>query len=219
VPQSQPQGSWTTWETFCREEARETASAFLEKVRRFKSWNAQAREVHDSVFTNEFSAAFLEESSVLMAASGQRNGGSNFAASLPANVHGGLNTGPSSNHRDASRSHTSGGRKSWWSGLLKWTKSRRSRDRSSSGSSVSSANSSNRVSSTLGSSSRHKRRNIRAVKETNSVQLLNLSEQESEDSLRWSLCRLVLVEQQDNYQIEIFSPPKVGRCWGRVLVG
>ena len=210
LPQPQPQGSWTTWETFCREEARETASTFIEKVRRFKSWNAQAREVHDSVFTNEFSAAFLEESSVLMAASGQRNGGSSFAASLPANVHGGLNTGPGSNHRDPSRSHTSGGPKSWWSGLLKWTKSRRARDRSSSGSSVSSAtSSSNRISTTLGSSGRHRRRNIRVIKETNGVQLLNLNEQESEDTLQWSLCRLVLVEQQENYQIEIFSPPKV----------
>lgn len=202
-PQSRPQNSWT-WESFCREEARETASAFIEKVRRFKSWNAQAREVHDTVFTNEFSAAFLEESSVLMA-SGERNGGSTFTASLPASVHGGLNTGDGSNQRET-KNHTSSGPKSWWSGLLKWSKSRRARDRSSSGSSASSSNS-NRL--TVGGSTRHRRRNIRVVKETGTVQLLNLNEQENQDVMSWNLCRLVLVVQQDNYQLEIYTPPKV----------
>ncbi len=212
LPQSQPQSSWT-WENFCREEARQAATTFIDKVRRFKSWNVQARGVHDSVFTNEFSAAFLEESSELMA-SGRTNGGSTFTTSLPASVHGGLNTRPDSNRREPTDNHTStaaaSGPKSWWNGLLKWTKVRRGRDRSSSGSSVSSSNS-NRVSNSLGSSTRHRRRNVRVIKETSNVQLLNLNEQEDQDVMRWNLCRLVLGEQQDNYQLEIYSPPKV-RC-------
>lgn len=48
------------------------------------------------------------------------------------------------------------------------------------------------------------------MKETPLVQLLNLSE--SEDGMEWNPCKLMLVEQQENYQIEIYCPPKVSVC-------
>ena len=51
-----------TWERFCREQARESATKFFDKVRRFKERNPSTSDIHDSVFANEFSAAFLEES-------------------------------------------------------------------------------------------------------------------------------------------------------------
>lgn len=215
-PQTQPQHNQWTWERFCREEAREAASAFLERVRRFKSRHASAKDVHDSTFTNEFSAAFLEESSLLMANQGETvvpstNGGATFTTSLPPEIHSRVGNGQV-NHRDTSRRRPAKSGKSWWNGLFKWSsKARRSRERRSSGSSTNSgsalSNSTNRIQSTGSTKQKKKRRGIRVVKETPLVQLLNLSE--SEDGMEWSPCKLMLVEQQENYQIEIYCPPKV----------
>lgn len=212
-PQSQPQPNQWTWERFCREEAREAASAFLERVRRFKSRHATARDVHDSTFTNEFSAAFLEESSILMANGGETipttNGGATFTTSLPSDIHSRVGNNHVSN-RESNRRRTtknsSPSKSSWWNGLFKWSKSKRSSsERHSSGSSSSTSGSTSRIQSV--GSTKQKKRDIRVVKETLLVQLLNLSE--SEDGMEWSPCKLMLVEQQENYQIEIYCPPKV----------
>ena len=217
-PQAQPQHSQWTWERFCREEAREAASAFLERVRRFKGRQAAARDVHDSTFTNEFSAAFLEESSILMANVGETtlpttNGGATFTTSLPSDLHNRVEA--TGTRRRATAKTSSPSKSSWWSGLFKWPKSKRSsRERGSSNSSsssttasTSSPSSASRIQSTGSTKQKRKQRGIRVVKETPIVQLLNLSE--SDEGADWSTCKLMLVEQQENYQLEIYSPPKV----------
>lgn len=218
-PQTQPhQPQQRTWERFCREEAREAASAFLERVRRFKSRHASARDVHDSTFTNEFSAAFLEESSVLMASEGETilpTTSAPFTTSLPADVSRGVGN---ARGRDTSRgtsrrkaSKTGSGKSSWWSNLFKWKS--KSRERSSSGSSTSSTAGAPGPSRLHGSTKQKKRRGIRVVKETAVVQLLNLSnESEGTEDANWNACKLTLVEQQENYQLEIYSPPRVSIC-------
>lgn len=223
-PQAQPQASQSwTWESFCREEAREAASTFLERVRRFKARHAAAMDVHDSTFTNEFSAAFLEESSILLArelegdtilptttSSSTVTNGSTFTTSLPANIHsrvggsGQLGREVENNRRQANSRSTSS-KSSWWSGLFKWSsKSKRSRERQTSENS----SSSDSVVIPNRGSTKQKKRGIKIVKETATVQLLNLSEEDGE-GMNWSPCRLMLVEQQQNYQIEIYCPPRV----------
>ena len=208
-PQAQPRNQWS-WERFCREEAKESASAFLERVRRFKSRHVTARDVHDSTFTNEFSAAFLEESSLLMASGGDgellsallATNENTLTTSLPAGSHANRD---SANRKDTNNNRTMGG-KSWWSGLLEWSKSKRAKEMPSNSSNVSCTNSSRL---NAGVCNRQRKRNIRILKETASVQLLDLNEQEDKDEMSWSHCKLVLVDQQDHYQIEIYSPPKV----------
>ena len=199
---SQPQQSQRTWEHFCREEAREAASAFLERVRRFKSRHTTARDVHDSTFTNEFSAAFLEESTLLMASGGTLSP-TNPTGSLPGELHGRVGRS-----RETARQRGDSKKTSWWSGLFKLSKSKRSKERHSSESSTSSVNSASSNRLQHGGSTRQKRKGIRVVKETVLVQLLNLSECDI-DEASWSTCKLMLVEQQGNYQIEIYCPPKV----------
>ena len=228
-PQAQPQANqpWT-WESFCREEAREAASTFLERVRRFKARHSAARDVHDSTFTNEFSAAFLEESSILMAREGDPTttstvtNGATFTTSLPASIHSrvvgnGQGRELEGNRRQANNVRSTSGKSSWWSGLFKWSsKSKRSRERQSS---ENSSSSNSPVISSRGST-RQKKRGIKIVKETATVQLLNLSDEDGE-GMNWSSCRLMLVEQQENYQIEIYCPPRVSGRWlceSRVLV-
>lgn len=200
-PQAQPQHNQWTWERFCREEAREAASAFLERVRRFKSRQAAARDVHDSTFTNEFSAAFLEESSIIMAQEAETSilNGATLTTSLPANIHGRAGS------RETTRRRPNKSSKSWFNGLFKWSKSKRSRERHSSTSSHS--GSSSRVQPQ--GSTKQKKRGIKVVMETSLVLLLNLSEGEDKDEMNWNPCKLMLVEQQENYQIEIYCPPKV----------
>ncbi len=206
-PQAQPhQPQLRTWERFCREEAREAASAFLERVRRFKSRHASARDVHDSTFTNEFSAAFLEESSVIMASEGETvlpTTSGAFTTSLPADINNRIGTS-----RQKGSKSSSG--KSWWSGLFKWKS--KSRERHSSGSSTSSTTGGSGPTqlTSMGSTKQKKRRSIRVVKETAVVQLLNLSSEcEDGDDMNWSSCKLMLVVQQENYQLEIYTPPRV----------
>jgi hypothetical protein len=217
-PQAQPQANQRTWEIFCREEAREAASAFLERVRRFKARHAAAIDVHDSTFTNEFSAAFLEESSILMASGGETvlpttlSNGATFTRSLPSDNRSRVNGREPEGNRQSEGRSMSSGKSSWWSGLFKWpSKSKRSRERHSRESS-SSSNSLAVPSRPHGGSAKQKKRGIRVVKETAVVQLLNLSEGDDGDGLNWSPCKLMLVQQQENYQIEIYSPPKVSPC-------
>lgn len=217
-PQSQPQHNQWTWERFCREEAREAASAFLERVRRFKGRHATARDVHDSTFTNEFSAAFLEESSILMASEGETilpTTNNSFTTSLPSDIHTRVRSRDTGRRRTTKQGSPS--KSSWWNGLFKWSKSKRTprEERDSGASGASGGGSNNRIQSS-GSTKQKRKRGIRVVKETPLVQLLNLSE--SEDGVDWSLCRLMLVEQQDNYQIEIYCPPKVSARWIFVLL-
>ena len=201
-PQERPQPNQWTWEHFCREEARESASAFLERVRGFKSRHASARDVHDSTFTNEFSAAFLEESSILMASESETTlPTTNGASSLPAHVRGRVGNG----RRETVKKQKSSSSKSWWNGLFKWA-GKSKRERHSSGSSTSNSSQAPASNSRMGSTKR-KRRGIRVVKETSTVQLLNLNEECEE--MTWNPCKLMLVEQQENYQIEIYCPPRV----------
>ena len=197
-PQVQPQNQWS-WELFCREEARESATAFLERVRRFKSSHATAREVHDSTFTNEFSAAFLEESSLIMSGCDRTltpvSAANPLTSSLPAICHSESGSSESPDRKGSRLRAVTGGGK-WWSGLFEWSKSKRTKEITSNGSSLS------------GTGGNRQKKKV--LKETATVQLLNLNEQENRDVMRWSPCKLVLVEQQDyHYQLEIYAPPKV----------
>lgn len=217
-PQAPPLANQWTWERFCREEAREAASAFLDRVMRFKARHAAAMDVHDSTFTNEFSAAFLEESSILMASVGDTilpttttASGATFTTSLPADIRsrvGSNNSGPVGGSGEENSRHK--GKSSWWSGLFKWSnKSKRSRAKGSRHSSGSSTSSNAQSVPSRMHSTKQKKRGIRVVKETATVQLLNLSECDDRDGMNWSPCRLTLVQQQENYQVEIYTPPRV----------
>ena len=189
-----------SWENFCREEAREAASAFLDRVRRYKSRNTGARDVHDSTFTNEFSAAFLEESSVLMAsgdhAENRSHSNSNgYASMLVRSMPSPVRLG----HEDSATSikstgSSSRGSKAWWSNLFKWPKGRRERR-------------SGNLNSSSGSSARAISPQRKVVVKEGTVQLLDFS-----DALNWNQCKLMLSEVQGNHQVEVFCPPKVCVC-------
>lgn len=197
-----------SWERFCREEARQAASSFLERVKRFKSRNAAARDVHDSTFTNEFSAAFLEESSVLMASgdverscpvNGQAQSRSFFSRSISTRSERSTfarNESKTSVKSGSSGSGGGGGKKTWWSQIFKWSKSKRRNN--------SSLNSSGEYGSRMNGGSSAQRRRVIL---DGSVQLLDLNE--TAGPLLWTPCKLVLAEAQGNFQVEIFIPPKV----------
>ena len=186
-----------SWESFCREEAKQWASAFLDGVRRFKIKNALARDVHDSTFTNEFSAAFLEESSILMA-SGNGIAHSNdhsrhFTTSLPSTQARSTRI----DHQESStpRKTTSKAR-SWLSHLFKWPKSQRTRGTSAA--SVSSNTGQVRATNT----------NTKVLKE-GMVQMLNMNADDSSSSSAWQQCNLMLLEDRGNHQLKVYCPPKV----------
>ncbi len=179
----------SSWETFCREEAKQWASAFLERVRSFKLGNSVTTGVHDSAFTNEFSAAFLEETSILLSVGNrmQSNGeATGLATSLPTASTQSINSSP-----DVSSSRKSS-KKSWFSHLFKWSKSQRTqRTRRSNTASVRFRRTTNAINDDL-------------------VRMLNMN---AEDSMSaWQSCRLVLLEENGNHQLEVYSPPKVSVC-------
>lgn len=192
-----------SWERFCREEARQAASSFLERVKRFKSRNVAARDVHDSTFTNEFSAAFLEESSVIMA-SGDAQLGCAINGQAQSNAYYRPNDSTRSDtfariesktSIKSSSSSSSGGKKAWWSHIFKWPKSKR-RNQNSRG-----------LISSGEYGSRPSGNTQRRVILDGQLQLLDLSE--TVGPLLWTPCKLVLAEVQSNFQVEIFIPPKV----------
>lgn len=184
----------SSWESFCREEAKQWASAFLDRVRRFKLRNAMARDVHDSTFTNEFSAAFLEESSLLMANENSHSGNSRLQAltmSMPSNdAH---STMVGRREISSSRKATSKA-KSWWSHLFKWPRTRRT-----SGASAGSSSS---------GQSKAARTSTNVLKD-GAVQMLNMNADNSTSSSAWQQCNLVLLEDHGNPQLKVYSPPKV----------
>ena len=224
-----------SWEHFCREEARQAACSFLERVKRFKSRNASARDVHDSTFTNEFSAAFLEESSVLMASGdahfqpscgavrmngqlSQSHAGFpiNRSASTRAGVGGRSRTIVRDESKTSVKSSSSGGKKAWWSNIFKWSKSKRDR-RSNNGGGAGLSSSGEYLSpnSSRSNSSSHQQWRRRVILD-GQVQLLDLNE--TEGPLQWTQCKLVLAEAQGHHQVEIFMPPKVREASERASV-
>ncbi len=224
-----------SWEHFCREEARQAACSFLERVKRFKSRNASARDVHDSTFTNEFSAAFLEESSMLMASgdtqlqasslalscgavrmNGQpQSRGSPFSRSASTRVgHGAGRAGGGAGRefvRQESKASvkSSSGKKAWWSNIFKWSKSKRDR-RNNGRPGLSSSGEYLSPSSSRSNSGSNNQQGRRRVILDGQVQLLDLNE--TEGPLQWTQCKLVLAEAQGHHQVEIFMPPKVSVC-------
>ncbi len=178
----------SAWETFCREEARQWASAFLERVRSFKLRNTVASGVHDSTFTNEFSAAFLEESSLLLQ--------SNTNGMLSNGDPRGITTSLSSTRSESVEaslppevsSPRKANKKSWFSHLFKWSKSR------------------SRTSGASTSRQARQRRNTNVFKDE-LVRMLNLNADESTSA--WQSCRLALLEDNGNPQLEIYCPSKV----------
>lgn len=165
--------------------------------------NPIARGVHDSTFTNEFSAAFLEESSVLMTSTTSTNGvlphsnggSSQLTSSLPSSdSHITIST-PSTSSEASPSSRKSGNSKakSWISHLFKWSKSQRGRR--------SGPSSSSRQGRT--------RRNTEMVKE-DLVRMLNMNADDSLSVCAWQQCRLALLKENANHQLEVYSPPKVG---------
>lgn len=189
-----------SWESFCREEAKQWASAFLDRVRRFKLRNALARNVHDSTFTNEFSAAFLEESSILMANdnandmvyTNDRPG--HFTTSLPSTQA--LSTRANRQESSTPRKTTSKAR-SWLSHLFKWPKSQRARRTSAAS-----------VTSNTPGQGRTTRANTNVLKE-GTVQMLNMNADDSSSSSAWQQCNLMLLEDRGNHQLKVYCPPKV----------
>lgn len=208
-----------SWEHFCREEARQAACSFLERVKRFKSRNASARDVHDSTFTNEFSAAFLEESSVLMASgdthlqacgavrmNGQsQSHGFSMNRSASTRAGGRSRTYVREESKTSVKSSSNGGKKAWWSNIFKWSKSKRDR-RNNGGAGLSSSGEYLSPSSSRSSSSSHQQGRRRVILD-GQVQLLDLNE--TEGPLQWTPCKLVLAEAQGHHQVEMFMPPKV----------
>ena len=196
-----------SWERFCREEARQAASSFLDRVKRYKTRNSAARDVHDSTFTNEFSAAFLEESSVLMASgnvqmracsNGQAQSRSFFSRSVSTRS----DRGTFARHESKASiksggSSSSGSKKNWWSHIFKWPKSKR-RNNNNGLNSSGEYESGSRLNGAT-----HKRRVIL----DGHLQLLDLNE--TVGPLLWTPCKLVLAEAQGHFQVEIFIPPKV----------
>ena len=205
-----------SWEHFCREEARQAACSFLERVKRFKSRNASARDVHDSTFTNEFSAAFLEESSVLMASGDTQlqacavtmNGQSQshgFSINRSASTRAGRGSRTYVREESKASVKSSSGKKAWWSNIFKWSKSKRDR-RNNGGAGLSSSGEYLSPSSSRSNSSSNQQRRRRVILD-GQVQLLDLNE--TEGPLQWTQCKLVLAEAQGHHQVEIFMPPKV----------
>ena len=163
--------SRSVWERFCREEAREVALTFLDKVRRFKGRHPSVGEVHDTVFTNEFSAAFLEETAILMA----EGGGDSV-----------VDGSQRQEQRSTGRETRTRGR--WWNNIFKWPKLSRGR-------------------STEAQSQR-----TRPVVMEGVLQMLNLADPMQVTT--WQCCKLCLLDEQGNYQLEVFTPPKVSRGEG-----
>lgn len=189
--QTHSNSSSSAWETFCRDEARQWASAFLDRVRSFKLRNTIASGVHDSTFTNEFSAAFLEESSLLLhsTANGMLSNGESrgISTSLPTAHAESVEPSPPPEVTSPRKSN----KKSWFSHLFKWSRSQRNRSRPS-GASISRQN--------------RTRRNTNVFKDE-LVRMLNLNADESTSA--WQPCRLALLEDNGNPQLEIYCPAKV----------
>ena len=166
--------------------------------------NPIARGVHDSTFTNEFSAAFLEESSVLMTSTTSNgvlphaNGESSQLTSslLTSDSHSTISTPATSSEATPSpRKSGNSKAKSWISHLFKWSKSQRGRR--------SGPSSSSRQGRT--------RRNTDMVKE-DVVRMLNMNADDSLSVCAWQQCRLALLKENTNHQLEVYCPPKVS-CW------
>lgn len=178
------------WERFCREQARESAKKFFDKVRRFKERNPSTSDIHDSVFANEFSAAFLEESLTMSSGSGIVNGlgvnsssgGSNSMTMTRQGVVDQRKGGPQSK----------GGGRSWWN-IFKWSK-------------FSKTEGGNRKTSTASTVTVD---GGAVVVLEGVVNLLNLND--CVQTLTWQQCRLVLLQELGNHQLEVFCPPKVRR--------
>lgn len=175
------------WERFCREQARESATKFFDKVRRFKERNPSTSDIHDSVFANEFSAAFLEESVIMTRSSGMMNG---LGVSYSSNGVSNTMTMSRQGQRKGGSPHTKSGGRAWWN-IFKWTKFSRSE----------SASKKSSVAGAGGADTRG------VILLEGIVDLLNMND--SMQTLVWQQCRLVLLQQQGNYQLEVFYPPKV----------
>ena len=147
------------------------ALTFLDKVRRFKGRHPSVGDVHDTVFTNEFSAAFLEETAILMA----EGGGDSV-----------VDGSQRQEQRSTGRETRTRGR--WWNNIFKWPKLSRGR-------------------STEAQSQR-----TRPVVMEGVLQMLNLADPMQVTT--WQCCKLCLLEEQGNYQLEVFTPPKVSRGEG-----
>ena len=173
------------WERFCREQARESATKFFDKVRRFKERNPSTSDIHDSQFANEFSAAFLEESLTVSRSIGMMNG---LGGSYSSNGVSHTMTMSRQGQRKGGSAHTKSGGRAWWN-IFKWTKFSR-------------AESASKKSPVAGAADTHGVVLLEGV-----VDLLNMND--SMQTLVWQQCRLVLLQQQGHHQLEVFYPPKV----------
>lgn len=183
-----------SWKVFCREEARQWASTFLERVRRFKVIDVSLRDIHDSTFTNEFSAAFLEEASVLLADANQSSTNDRSSPPLTRNLppHHSPSTRPTSPLNSSTRKNSKA--KSWLSNLFRWPKT--------------SKNCTGVVSSTS-APSRESRSNTNIILKEGIVQILNMNADNSSSSDSWQQCTLMLLEDHGNHQLKVYTPSKV----------
>ena len=172
----------SVWGKFCRDEGRQAAWRFMEQVRRYQDRHPSSADVTEQELSTEFVSYFLEEVRDLTTPTG--SSGSN-----------------KKNERKVSTSSTkSGGKpaKSWWN-IFKWSKLSKSTEGGSR--------------KTLGAGlitavpSQPDRSDVCIVQE-GLVSLLNMND--AVRPMSWQHCRLMLVHEQENYQLEVFSPPKVG---------
>ena len=160
----------SSWERFCKDEARDAAGRFVERMRGYKQRDPAARGVHESFFASEFSARFIDEV---------------LAQSREESKRGGT----SRKGRKISGGSVGGGR-SWWN-IFRWGRSSRA-----SGASGGARRGGSEEATSAG-----------AAVLDGLVSLLNMNDPSQE--LLWQQCRLLLTSERGNYQLEVFSPPKV----------
>lgn len=180
-----------SWERFCRDEAREAATRFVERTRKYKLREPAARSVHESLFASEFSACFVDE---VLALSREEHS----TAAVTKEGRFGKRRKASSN---SGTGGGGGGGRAWWNIFRRGKTTRAAASGAGRGARRSDAEERGRDSSRGFSSSSS------AVVMEGTVNLLNMTDPSQE--LLWQQARLALASERGNYQLEVFCPPKV----------
>ena len=179
----------SSWERFCRDEAREAATRFVERTRKYKLRDPTSRSVHESLFASEFSACFVDE--VLTQS---REEHSTTATKEGGTSRFGKKKKVSSNSGTGGGGGGGGGGRSWWNIFRRAKTTRAAASGSPSGRGA-----------RRDPEERAAGRSLVVMEGT--VNLLNMADPSQE--LLWQQARLVLASDRGNYQLEVFCPPKV----------
>ncbi len=195
-PREPPSG----WERFCRDQAREKLADFLEQARTYRSRDLTAAGIPDSHFASQFSAYLQDELAVRGTCGDHTNtvatgddrstttmNGSATHGHAQGPRHGGYQYAQARPTRASTTSTGASKGKSWWNIFKhKWSNKAGGRGRTSSATEAAAS-----------------------VVLEGTVHLLDMKDPSQE--LSWQPCKLVLVQEQGNYQLEVFCPPKVRR--------